>query len=420
MTTQESVRSTAAAAAPHGRRARRVALALWVGALAMVVLFAVLIVINAPSPGPLEFADEWFIVPIYAAAMMALPTVGALIAARQPGNSIGWLFCGSGIAMAAGFSLQLYGDTALHLRPHWPAGTVALAFGNPLFLTGMVSGTFVLMFLFPTGRPMPGVWSWAFRALSVLFVIGILGGLTGSSLPFPYEELANPVHAPLLGAAEEISTAILEGLALLVAVLAFAALVVRFRRSRGSERQQMKWFAYAAGCMGGSLAASFAFSSIGWLLAADVTWVTAMVSLALLPVAVGVAITRYRLYEIDRIVSRTVSYALVTGVLVGVYAGGVLLLGRVLAPVTRQSEVAVAASTLLVAALFQPVRRKVQATVDRRFNRARYDARRTVEAFALRLRDEVDLDELTTELRHAVAQTVAPETTSVWLREGGP
>jgi hypothetical protein len=265
---------------------------------------------------------------------------------------------------------------------------------------------------------MPGAWSWAFRALCALFLVGILGSLTGGRLPFPYEELANPLHAPLLGVIEEISTAILEGLALLVAVLSFAALVVRFRRSRGSERQQMKWFGYAAGCMGGSLAASFLFSSIGWLLASDVMWVTAMVSLALLPVAVGVAITRYRLYEIDRIVSRTVSYALVTGVLVGVYAGGVLLLGRVLAPVTRQSEVAVAASTLLVAALFQPVRRKVQATVDRRFNRARYDARRTVEAFALRLRDEVDLDELSTELGNVVAGTVQPATMSVWLAAG--
>jgi hypothetical protein len=416
MTVQEGTRSTTPVAPPRARRARRLALALWVAALALVVVFVVLVFVNAPSPGPLEFADVWIMVPIYAAAMMMLPSVGALIASRQPGNSIGWLFCFAGIAMAAGFSLQLYGDSALHLHPAWPAGAVALSIGNPLFLTGMVSGTFVLMFLFPTGRPMPGAWSWVFRVLSFLFLLGVLGSLIASSLQFPYDDLPNPLHVPLLDPAQGITTVILDGMAPVVALLSVAALVGRFRRSRGSERQQMKWFAYAAGFMGSSLALGFSFSALGWQLASDVLWVTAMVSLALLPVAVGVAILRYRLYEIDRIVSRTVSYALVTGVLIAVYAGGVMLLGRVLAPFTRESEVAVAASTLLVAALFQPVRRRVQALVDRRFNRERYDAQRTVEGFAAALRDEVHLEDVSSRLLAAVSTTVAPVQASLWLR----
>jgi hypothetical protein len=397
--------------------ARRWAWALWGAALALGLLFVVLVVVNAPSPGPLEFAEVIWIIPIYLAVMMALPTVGAIVVARQPSNAIGWLFCGSGIAMASAFSLQLYGDTALHLHPGLAGGRAALAIGIPLFVVGMVMGTFLPMFLFPTGRSMSVGWRWVLRALIVVFAVAVLGSMTAPELGMPYEGIANPLALPVIASTTgPVARSVFDGLAPFVAFTAVVALVVRFRRSRGVERQQMKWFSYAAGFMGGSLAVGFTFSAIGWQLASDVMWVSAMLGLAFLPVAIGIAILRYRLFEIDRILSRTVSYAVLSALLVALYAGAVVLIGRVLAPVTRESELAVAAATLLVAAAFNPLRGRVQMLVDRRFNRHRYDAERTVEAFTLRLRDAVALDELRTELVEAVDGTVQPAAMSMWLR----
>jgi hypothetical protein len=184
-----------------------------------------------------------------------------------------------------------------------------------------------------------------------------------------------------------------------------ASLVVRFRRSRGVPRQQLKWLLF-----GGALFA-----------AAFVSGVPALVGLgfAALPICCGIAIVRHGLFDIDRVVSRTVSYAVVTAVLVGVYAAAVVALRALLLPVTPEGDLAVAGSTLLVAALFGPVRRWVQGFVDRRFNRARYDATQAVEAFGQRLRDEVDLEHIGGDLRTTVASTVAPATVWVWLAEPG-
>ena len=204
-----------------------------------------------------------------------------------------------------------------------------------------------------------------------------------------------------------------------VVFLAMASLVVRYRRAVGVERQQLKWFAAVIAIAGPALAIAILTSGTTSGTIADVsgaTWGIAVISLALLPVAIGIAILRYRLYEIDRLISRTIGYATVTGVLVVVFAAAILLFQAVLAPLTQGNTVSVAASTLVVAALFQPLRRRVQSRVDRRFNRARYDAERIVAAFAGRLRDEVDLGQLRTEITAAVDHTVQPIAVSLWLR----
>jgi hypothetical protein len=193
-------------------------------------------------------------------------------------------------------------------------------------------------------------------------------------------------------------------------LVGFGALVVRFRRSRGDERQQLKWITYAGGLL--------PLAVLAYLLPEVVGTVVFAVPLVFLPVAVGIAILRYRLYEIDRLINRTLVYGLLTALLAGVYAGLVLGLGQLFGGIgSKTPSWVVAGATLAVATLFQPARRRIQAIVDRRFNRRKYNAAKTVEAFSLRLRDEVDLDALSAELLAVADQTMQPTTASLWLRQ---
>jgi hypothetical protein len=208
--------------------------------------------------------------------------------------------------------------------------------------------------------------------------------------------------------------AVQTGLFLAVSLAACASLVLRFRRARGDERQQLKWFAYAASLM--------VIPFVVWepLLPVSGDLVAAL-TIALLPVAAGIAILRYRLYDIDRLINRTLVYGLLTAILGLGYAGAVLLLGQLFGGVTEDPPGwAVASATLAMAALFQPARRRIQAVVDRRFNRRKYDAAKTVEAFTARLRDEIDLDALSAELLAVAHQTMQPTTAALWLRPSAP
>jgi hypothetical protein len=212
----------------------------------------------------------------------------------------------------------------------------------------------------------------------------------------------------------------LQGLGLVLAALAalasVAALIVRFRRSRGVERRQLQWFTFA-GAIEVTAIAVTPFLDLGTA-TGPVNVVVAIIVAPLVPIAAAIAILRYRLYEIDRIVSRTVAYAILTAVLVAVYAGAVLAIQAFVAPVAQQDgPVAVAASTLIVASLFQPLRRRIQAIVDRRFNRARYDAQQSVDAFAGRIRDEVDSDRLAEEVAGVVQRDLEPSRLGIWIRE---
>jgi hypothetical protein len=225
---------------------------------------------------------------------------------------------------------------------------------------------------------------------------------------------ASTLHDPVRFALSEEEPGGLPGLVLAVSVVAAAvsflaglvSLALRWSRARGNEREQFKWVAFAAGL---ALVANIVLQIVqppG----------LGLVGVVLVPVGAAVAILRYRLYDIDRIISRTLAYGLLTALLGLVYVAGVFVFGRLLNPGDEPSELAVAASTLTVAALFQPARRRVQAAVDRRFNRARYDAAKTVEAFSARLRDQIDLDTLTGELLAVVDQSVQPTRASLWLR----
>jgi hypothetical protein len=196
------------------------------------------------------------------------------------------------------------------------------------------------------------------------------------------------------------------------------ALVIRFRAAAGVERQQLRWLTAALAFVVVAVLSGFIVAQLVPATAqTGLIWLGAIVAFPCVPIAIGIAVLRYRLYEIDRIVSRTISYAVLTALLVGVFAGAILLFQTVLAPLTGNNTLAVAASTLLVAALFQPVRGRVQRVVDRRFNRARYDAERTVAAFSERLRDEVDLRSLRSEVLDVVDRSLQPSLTGIWLGE---
>ena len=201
---------------------------------------------------------------------------------------------------------------------------------------------------------------------------------------------------------------------------AIASLVGRYRRAHGVERAQLKWFAYVGLIVVPALLVAILGTSLPpgpFATIAELAWVIAVGALALLPVTIGIAVLRYRLYDIDRLVSRTISWAVVTVILGACFVAIILVSQALLAPVTGSNVLAVAGSTLVVAALFQPIRRLVQRLVDRRFNRARYDADRTISLFAGRLRDEVDLEQLRTEILATVVRTVEPSSVSLWLRE---
>jgi len=348
-----------------------------------------------------------------APSTLAAALVAALIVWRRSGNALGWLLAAVAITGAITAFAALYAMRWRAVPMDFPAG-IWLAWLNHwiwwpefLLLAGFVP------FLFPTGRPLTPRW----RPALVLMALATLAMSASAALTAgPLEGLAgrdNPVGlipaqlaALLLGPV----VALLFG----VVLLAIASLIVRFRRATGVERQQLKWLVYAV-----ALVALFFFTNtLAYLTgrASDLTGAAFILSLALIPLAIGVAILRYRLYEIDVLIRRTLVYAAVSAVLAAAYVGGLGALQFLLSPFTSGSPIAVAVSTLAVVALFQPLRRVIQAAVDRRFFRRKYDAARTLDAFAGRLRDEIDLEALERELVGVVNDTMQPAHASVWLR----
>jgi hypothetical protein len=254
--------------------------------------------------------------------------------------------------------------------------------------------------------------------------LGSRATITGASLvaaviPEPLDQglPPNPLGIQQLAAVSELAGSIAFLLLGVLGLASVASLVIRFRRARGEERQQLKWFTYGSGV----LILLLAVSAVSPALNAQIPNLVVAAALAAPPLAIGVAVLRYRLYDIDRLINRTLVYGLLTALLGAGYAGAVLLLGQVFGGVGRDPPSwVVAGATLAVAALFQPARRRVQAVVDRRFNRRKYNATRTIEAFSTRLRDELDLDTLSAELLAVVDQTVQPTAASLWLRPSVP
>lgn len=363
---------------------------------------------------------EWPFVGI-ALAVSPLALVGALLIYRVPRNVVGWLLAGSGMLFMVSFLLNGYAWAAL-VREHgrWPGGEATAAIASALFAPAVVSTVLILMF-FPTGRGLGGWWTWVERAFLFILVSFTVTGLlketpievsggTDTAVTFP-----NPFALPgTAGAIVTFLGHLNDSWSAPLVLLGPISIYVRYRRSSTVEREQIKWLVYV-----GSL--SFALLVVSNFTSGDVSnwlWALSIVTLGLLPIAIGVAIFRYRLYDIDVLIRRTLVYASVSAVLLAVYVAAVAILELFLAPVTGGNGVAVAISTLAVLALFQPLRRRVQGAVDRRFYRAKYDADHTLDVFASRLRDQVDLAALELELLAVVDETLQPDGASVWLREG--
>jgi hypothetical protein len=388
---------------------------LWGISTAISGCFVVLLIVHWGGPGPLEYeTDAWF-VPVLLLLFVTFSTIGAVIVSRRPDNTIGWLFCAASIAMSGGFTSQLYAEYALIDNVVLPGGLAALWLSSWLPIVGLAVLPVFLLFLFPTGRPASPAWGVVVRIATVTVGIGFVGQMfqPGPIEPFRFD---NPlgVGGSTGGILTFIATAFSTS-AIIFFVLGAVSIVQRARRARGEERLQIKWFTYTASVMGFMFAASFAFSAAGFHGLADIGFLIGTGALVALPIACGLAILKYRLYDIDRLVNKTLVYIALTAILLGGYAAGVLLIQSVL-PIPDDSEAAVALSTLAMAALFRPLRARIQDLVDRRFYRSRYDAAHAIESFGSRLRHETDLDSLTADLIGVVTRTVQPTEVSLWLR----
>jgi hypothetical protein len=389
------------------RAASWLAWSVWVSTSVAMALAFLLATLNVPTSSAL-------VTVCLSVVIIAFSTVGALIASRRPKNPIGWLFCSGAFIWGLGELTLEYGVYALVTAPGaLPAGVWAAWFGA--WARG-IGGFFMVLFLlllFPTGRLPTRRWRvvvWA--ALGYIALFTLVSWLSPVSQDFRLSSVRNPLGFDL-----EIMNLLGGVLYLSLPVLLLAsgaAVIVRFRRSRGDERQQIKWFAYAVAIM-------VVLFTIGHVLGlTQVVGVAPLVfaiPLTGLPVAAGIAILKYRLYDIDIVINRTLVYGTLTATLVALYFGGIVTLQRLFVVLTgERSTLAVVASTLAIAALFNPLRQRIQAFVDRRFYRRKYDAAKTLEAFSATLRDETDLEALNEELVGVVRQTMQPAHVSLWLR----
>jgi hypothetical protein len=386
---------------------------LWAFTAFSVVLAAVFTAMIGTS----DAGDPSTSGPSLAAALVAfqlLATVGALIATRHPRNAIGWLFCASAAlcqwANAVG-AYSFFAEERALPGVVWPTVVFAPAWGTGILLVGVLGFQ-----LFPDGRPLSPRWRWL-----VLVGVGLVSVSTASQIltPGPLEGAPNgylnPVGVPGMGRVLDVTW-----LGLLVLNLAsVVSLVLRFRRSHGVERQQLKLFAGTVSFVIASIVAlSLIHESTNVLdPLGEYTNVVWLLLISLVPASVGVAILRYRLYDIDRVISKTLVYGSLTVVL-GVSYVGLVLAGQALfSTFARGSNLAIAVSTLAVAAIFLPVRSSVQHFVDRRFYRRRYHAQRTLQAFGSRLREQIELDALSADLLEAVSETMQPASASLWLND---
>jgi hypothetical protein len=355
--------------------------------------------------------------------LTALGTVGALVGARRPQNPIGWLLLSSALLI----SLFLFGDA-------YASYSLELGHSLPLdrfmaWLTLWVTipgfGAFILVFLlFPTGHLLSRRWKW----VAILAAVGIGAGTLGVAIrPGPVDSVPAIDNPFGLDAAAGFARFLEEGLGSFlvfpIVLASILSLVLRVRRATGAERQQMRWFVFSVVMF----VVVFAAAQILWAIVEEPEsggpantfgFFALMLSLIFIPVSMGIGILRYRLYDIDVIVNKTLVYGALTAVLALAYLGIVVALQSVI-PGADDSDLTIAGSTLAVAALFRPLRARVQGFIDRRFYRHKYDTQRTLEAFSSRLRDDVDLDHLSADLLGVVRDTMQPAHASLWVRDAG-
>jgi hypothetical protein len=393
------------------RAATRMAWSLWTITVALTALSALLVVLSLSHPDTPVF--EWWFGNTF---VVIDATVGAIVASRRPENPVGWLLCLSGVAVGASTFISQYAIYALLARPGaLPAGEAAAwiaSWSLPIIIGLQVS----YLTLFPTGRLPSRRW----RPVAWLMVAAVVAAVISSALASDaYMGSLGPIRNPLaISGFSEVYEALSLTMFPLLYVVATSSLFVRLRHATGVERQQLKWLFYAA--------VGFALGVILVLLSGVLntpTWfdrtanAVFLVSSEGIIVAIGIAILRYRLYDIDIIINRTLVYGSLTVALVALYFGGVVSLQRLFVLLTgERSTLAVVASTLLIAALFNPLRGRIQSFMDRRFYRSKYDARKTLEAFSAKLRDETDLEALSGDLVGVVGETMQPAHVTLWLR----
>ncbi len=384
------------------------AIGVWLGTLAFGVSATVLVVLGLS----VKVATAWGFPGFGVLMAVTFGTIGLLISVRVPGNRIGQLFAAIGLGSALQELIAayvVYGGLVAPGTLPWVQQVAWFETWDWIPIAG--AATTFLLLLFPDGRLPAARWRLvAWLSVGAIVVAGVIQSIQPGpidSAEFIENPLGIAVAEPLIGLLGGIG---FSGLVLAV-LLSAVSMVVRFRRSRGAERQQLKWFASAA------VLAGLVFAGLGAIDSANKGFqILTILGLLGLPVSAGIAILRYRLYEIDRIISRAIAYALVTGLLLAAYGVLIVVLQGPLATVTGSDTILVAVSTLVVATLFQPVLRRVRRAVDRRFDRSRYDAERTAAAFSERLRSEVDLGTVTTDLVNTATATVAPSTFGIWLR----
>jgi hypothetical protein len=349
----------------------------------------------------------------FVAVQLGCATAGVIISSRFPGNSVGWIFLAIGLLLGVLFAAGAYADLALDMGyDSLPGGPFAAWIGSWIFIPATYGLPMFLLLLFPDGRFISRRWRLAG------WVLGVTVVFAGAAKAFEPGRISPGIENPLApgGAAGEVFrvlSSVTDALALPAFALAVAGLAVRLRRSRGVERQQIKWFAYSAALAGAGLGTSVFLPGA----VADLAFLVGLLALGGLPVAAGIAILKYRLYDIDFIVNRTLVYGPLTVMLIALYFGGIIVLQRLFVLLTgEKSTLAIVASTLLIAALFNPLRHSIQSFVNRRFYRRKYDARKTLEAFSVKLREETDLKALNGELMTVVRETMQPAHVSLWLR----
>ena len=395
---------------------RRLAALIWGFCLALAAGTLVLLVIGAGEHTAADGStfDGWaglsFVV-----ASLAFATVGAMIATRVPENPIGWIFCLTGVALGVADFGNQYAEQMLFVASDPLPGGRTAAWLQGLGLAPSFGLLGLTLLLFPDGRSPSGRWRfvvWLALAGIGLSVIG--AAMRPGPLVEPFDSVSNPLGIPGLLGLMDSFLGFGFVFTLMSVVLATFGMRARLRRSTGVEREQLKWLVLAAAVTGVAVVGSLVL----YLAAGIDVGGEAVLGLGFsaFPLAAGAAILRYRLYDIDVVINRTLVYGALTATLALAYLGSVLLLQLALSGVTESSGLAVAVSTLAVAALFRPARTRIQAAVDRRFYRRKYDAARTLERFGTRLRQEVDLDALGSELRGVVADTMQPAHISLWLR----
>jgi hypothetical protein len=400
-------------------------------AMFMISIALYVLVRSAPVPSTLS-AGRTFIDALASVPALAFPLVGALIASRRPHNPIGWICLADGFLWMFLSMIDYYGVYGLAKPDSVPFPVVIYALGQWLWVPTLGLLSIYLVLLFPDGRLPSMRWRpLAWFSGAVIVLVSVTQGLIPGPVP-DFGGVRNPFGLEGQPWIEDLSNAIFVPF-LLCILASVVSLVLRYRRSGGEVRQQIKWIAFAVSFLGLAFVSVMAISLIHFFFAPE-TWerttdtpplwlellfYVMLLSFGGVPIAVGFAVLKYRLYDIDVVINRTLVYGALTATLALIYFGGVAtvqMIFRALTSQEQQPQLAIVVSTLVIAALFNPLRRRIQGFIDRRFYRRKYDVRKTLETFSARLRDETDLEALNNELVGVVRETMQPAHVSLWLR----